>query len=63
MAEGQLNKITAEASKINESIQLHGKLSAEQRPIAPLILVGKVCNMRRCSRVGQHMEYAGKITL
>ena len=53
-------KITAEALKVNESIQLHGKLSVEQRPIAPLILVGEVCNMRRCSRVGQHLEYAGK---
>ena len=28
-----------------------------------LILVGKLCNMRRCSYVGQHMEYAGNVTL
>ena len=40
-------------------IQLHDKLSVEQRPIAPLILVGNVCNMRRCSRVGQYIECTG----
>jgi len=63
MAEGHLNEITTEASKINESINSNGIAECMTTTYRTLFFVGKVYNMRRCNRVGQHMEYAGRVTL
>ena len=63
MAEGHLNKITAEASKVEESIQLHDKTECMTMTYRTLLFVWKFYNMIHCSREGQHMEYAGKTTL
>ena len=57
---GHLNKIIAEASRVNESINSNG---IAECMTTTLFVIGEVCNMRCCSRVGQHMEYAGRVTL
>ena len=63
MSESHLNEITAEASKINESINSNGIAECMTTTYRTLFFIGKVWNMRRCSRVSHHMEYAGKVTL
>ena len=63
MAEGHLNEITAEASKINESINSNGIAECMTTTYRTLVFIGKDCNMRRCSHVGQHMEYVGRVTV
>ena len=63
MDEDHLIKITSEASKINEPIQLLGKTERETMTYRTLLFVRKFCNMIHYSGVGQHMKYAGKITL
>ena len=58
MAEGHLNKITAEASKVNESIQLHGKTECRTTTYHTLLCVWKICNMKHCSHKGSiHWMY------